>query len=94
MTDKKNLNELIHHIARIQWACRRGMLELDVLLGDFLENGYLNLADEDKWLFIRLLECPDPQLFAWLMGAEDPVDQDLYKIVNIIKCHRINLHAQ
>lgn len=85
MSNKKINLEMIHHLPRIKWACRRGMLELDVLLGKFVDDHYLALSDEDKWLFIKLLECPDPELFAWLMGADLPEEPDLLKIVRIIK---------
>ncbi|WP_299492507.1 succinate dehydrogenase assembly factor 2 [uncultured Shewanella sp.] len=57
-------------IARVRWACRRGMLELDVLFQPFVENHYEQLTDENKAVFVRLLECEDPELFAWFMGHE------------------------
>lgn len=57
-------------IARVRWACRRGMLELDVLFQPFVEKHYEQLSDEDKLVFVRLLECEDPELFAWFMGHE------------------------
>lgn len=85
--DHKNNSEIIHQLPRLKWACRRGMLELDVLLGNFLENGYPALADSDKWLFIKLLEEDDPDLFAWLLGSDQPKEPDLLKIVGIIKNH-------
>jgi antitoxin CptB len=87
VTEKINNNDSIHHLPRIKWACRRGMLELDVLLGNFVDNGYLSLSDEDKLLFIKLLESPDPELFAWLMGAATPAEQDFVKIIRIMKDH-------
>ncbi len=87
MKPEINNNDVIHQLARLKWACRRGMLELDVLLGNFLENGYAKLADDDKRLFIKLLECPDPELFAWLMGAETPADEQLIRIVGVIRAH-------
>lgn len=84
----ENINsQKIHQLSRLRWACRRGMLELDVILGNFLEGGYLKLADEDKWLFIKLLECPDPDLIGWLMGTDQPADPELAKIAGIIKEH-------
>lgn len=63
-------------IARVRWACRRGMLELDVLFQPFVENYYEQLSVEDKHTFVRLLEGEDPVLFAWFMGheqCEDPL---------------------
>ncbi|REL25752.1 succinate dehydrogenase assembly factor 2 family protein [Thalassotalea euphylliae] len=70
--------------ARLKWACRRGMLELDVLFMPFVENAYDDLTDEHKREFERLLECDDPELFAWFMGHEECEDPALKEIVQII----------
>lgn len=69
------------NIARVRWACRRGMLELDVLFQPFVENIYQDLSDVDKASFIRLLECEDPELFAWFMGHEACPDAELARMV-------------
>ena len=87
MTQEKNNLEMIHQLPRLKWACRRGMLELDVLLGNFLEKGYPDLNDDDKRLFITLLECTDPEIFSWLMGKTVPQDQQLARITEIIRNH-------
>lgn len=68
-------------IARVRWACRRGMLELDVLFQPFVENQYAHLNDVDKANFIRLLECEDPELFAWFMGHEQCSDKELAEMI-------------
>ncbi|GIU22684.1 hypothetical protein TUM4433_03990 [Shewanella schlegeliana] len=57
-------------ISRVKWACRRGMLELDVLFQPFVEAHYESMSLEDKTVFVKLLECEDPELFAWFMGHE------------------------
>ena len=41
--------------ARLKWACRRGMLELDVLLQPFVEEAFHDLSDQDQETFERLL---------------------------------------
>ncbi len=69
------------NIARVRWACRRGMLELDVIFRPFAEKHYENLSDEDKAIFTRLLECEDPELFAWFMGHEVSPDRELAEMV-------------
>ncbi len=69
------------NIARVRWACRRGMLELDVIFQPFVENHYESLSSEDKATFVRLLECEDPELFAWFMGHEDCADEQLADMV-------------
>ncbi|VEC49658.1 YgfY COG2938 [Klebsiella aerogenes] len=58
----------INNKARIHWACRRGMRELDISIMPFFEYEYDTLSDADKQLFIRLLENDDPDLFNWLMN--------------------------
>ncbi|MAG75467.1 MAG: succinate dehydrogenase assembly factor 2 [Thalassotalea sp.] len=70
--------------ARLKWACRRGMLELDVLFMPFVDEAYDDLTDQQKREFERLLECDDPELFAWFMGHETCEDQALNEIVQII----------
>jgi antitoxin CptB len=52
----------------LRWACRRGMLELDVLLGNFLEEAYLSLPKEEQDIFCQLLQENDQDLFMWLTG--------------------------
>ncbi len=69
------------NIARVRWACRRGMLELDVLFQPFVEAHYEALTDADKQTFIRLLECEDPELFAWFMGHEQCPDSQLADMI-------------
>lgn len=85
-----NLNEILNDISRLRWSCRRGMLELDVLLGNFLNEAYSNLERDDQKRFILLINCTDPELFTWLMGKEVPADADLARIVEIIRHHAHN----
>ena len=75
---------LANNKARLKWACRRGMLELDVLFMPFVDEAYDDLSDDDKQLFERLLECQDPELFAWFMGHEECEDQELNRMVQFI----------
>lgn len=69
---------------KLRWACRRGMLELDILLAPFVEEGYDALSLEQKQDFERLLACDDPDLFAWFMGHATSKDSSLQQLVNII----------
>ena len=70
--------------ARLRWACRRGMLELDVLLLPFINEAYDHLSAEDKLVVERLLLCDDPDLFAWFMGHEECKDAELNRLVRLI----------
>lgn len=66
---------------RICWASRRGMLELDLILGPFVANEFQQLNSEDQQRYIRLLEEEDNDLFAWFLGHQSPQDPDLQLIV-------------
>ena len=70
--------------ARLKWACRRGMLELDVLFIPFVDEAYDDLSAKDQFTFERLLTCQDPELFAWFMGHEVCEDKELNDIVQFI----------
>ena len=80
-------NQLNISITKLQWACRRGMLELDVLLRNFLDEAYLNLDIEKKKAFVHLLSFTDPELFSWLLGRELPNDPMLAAIIEEIRRH-------
>lgn len=71
--------------ARIKWACRRGMLELDLILIPFFENNFAMLTQEQKQAFIALLGQPDPDIFNWLMGYAVPEPFELKEIVELIR---------
>ena len=77
---------------RLRWACRRGMLELDVLLGNFLTETYLQQSAHDQDLFEQLLECNDQELFEWLTGRAKPSVPLFVMIVDKIRDHAKNRH--
>jgi antitoxin CptB len=70
---------------RLYWQCRRGMLELELLLTDFLQYDYECLTLEKKHHFEVLLTVIDPILFDYLMGIQVPEDYGLKDIVNTIR---------
>ncbi|WP_394193520.1 succinate dehydrogenase assembly factor 2 [Pseudoalteromonas atlantica] len=74
----------IHSKARIRWACRRGMLELDVLFMPFVEEAFDSLSAQQQAVFQRLLEADDPDLFAWFMGHQQCKDAELNEMVQLI----------
>lgn len=55
---------------RIRWQCRRGMLELDLVLNRFLESSLEHLDAGQLQLFKDLLTEADTHLLAWVMGQE------------------------
>lgn len=70
---------------RIEWDCRRGMLELDKMIMPFYRNEFEQLSEQQKDVFIELLTYTDPQLFRWLMNQEKAPTQPLQDMVDLIK---------
>lgn len=71
--------------ARLTWHCRRGMLELDLILQRFLEKHLDQLSEHELERFDALLSCTDPELFAWLMGHQEPELTEFKEIVALIR---------
>jgi len=72
---------------RMRWASRRGLLELDLFLEDFVVNAYPLLSDDMKTLYKELMGEADQDLFEWLMGRSQPSDA-LSPIVDTIRAHK------
>jgi antitoxin CptB len=79
---------------KLRWACRRGMLELDLFLVPFFEHCYETLGPDEKVTFDKLLPHTDPQLLAWLMGNEVTTDESLQSLVEKIRAFRRQNSAQ
>jgi antitoxin CptB len=75
----------VNELARMRWKCRRGMLELDLLLAGFLERGYATLDQEDRRRFDRMLNYPDAILLEWLLGRIRPADKDVARLIESIR---------
>ncbi|MBL4763185.1 MAG: succinate dehydrogenase assembly factor 2 [Gammaproteobacteria bacterium] len=71
----------------IAWRCRRGMLELDVLLQRFYKKHYSQLQFSSKQAFARLLDYSDQDLLGILMDKTSPADKDLVDVVEKIKAY-------
>ena len=72
-------------LRRLQWQCRRGMLELDLLLQGFLERQWVTLDDTERQAFERLLAYSDQVLLECLMGCFPPVDRQVADVIGKIR---------
>lgn len=52
---------------RLRWRCRRGLLELDIVLGRFIQ-GYASLDSQQQAEFDKLLDMPDTELWDMISG--------------------------
>lgn len=56
----------------LRWRCRRGILEMDLLLQAFIDKYFDTLSAEEIIAFENLLEQPDPDIMDWITGKSDP----------------------
>ena len=62
---------------RLYWKCRRGLLELDLVLQRFIPI----LRDEDVQPLLALLDLPDNDLWDIIIGRSDDYHPGFEKIV-------------
>lgn len=78
MTEKSSIH---FDQQRLRWQCRRGMLELDILLLNFLDEQYLNLTATERQQFETLLQEQDPTLYSWFFLSKTPADPEVAQLV-------------
>jgi antitoxin CptB len=66
---------------RLKWKCRRGLLELDLVLARIVPT----LKDEDVPAFSALLELPDHELWDIVAGRSDDYDPRLQRVVTNLR---------
>ncbi len=67
--------------SKLRWRCRRGMKELDVILNRYLNNHFEQADEQEKHLFIELLDATDPDLWNYFLGRAQAPRSDLQKLV-------------
>lgn len=74
-------------LSEIRWRCRRGMLELDLMLIAYLEQVYPFIASAKQNDFLHLLEENDQYLFDLLTNKIKHPDPSLADTVQNIRMH-------
>ena len=70
---------------RLRWACRRGMLELDALFNQFLDQGYARLSPKEQADFVQLLAQDDQSLWTWFLGHAQPIDPRFRHVIERVR---------
>lgn len=72
-------------IKQLRWRCRRGTLELDLILLRYLDNCYLVADKAEQLAFQQLLGLEDVILMRYLMADEQPDDQSLSAVIDHLR---------
>lgn len=67
---------------RLAWRCRRGMLELDILLQRFVASQFGGLTLEELQYFDEMLDLPDTEFLALIQGVKKPSNASLQNVLD------------
>lgn len=74
---------------RLRWRCtHRAQLEMDLLLGNFLDKHFSKLSPEQEAAFVALAEMEDIELWPLVVGkreCRDSVQADVLKMLRNMK---------
>jgi len=73
-------------LERVRWRCRRGMLELDIILGRFIEQHYASLNKAQQAALDRLLDMPDPTLWDMIANTQpSPLQSERSVVLELLQ---------
>lgn len=72
---------LMNEYGRMRWQCRRGLKELDVLLERYLQEHFSTAPAAEQQAFAELLCLPDPLLLSYIMGRDQPDNQEQRRVI-------------
>ena len=70
---------------RIRFQTRRGLLELDIVLGRFMQKEFQQLNDEELAVFVDILELPDQNFLAQVNNKENASDKRFIPLLEKIR---------
>ncbi|AEJ00721.1 protein of unknown function DUF339 [Nitrosomonas sp. Is79A3] len=72
-------------LERARWRCRRGLLELDIVLQRFMDQYYTQLDESGLEQFERLLALPDNDLWDLITARQVTTDDNLQQVLELLQ---------
>jgi antitoxin CptB len=77
-----------HELNKLRWHCtRRALLELDIILGRFLDDGFKQLNEAQVKTFVDLVAMEDHDLWALISGKTETTDPREIEVIAAIRKH-------
>jgi len=70
---------------RLAWRCRRGMLELDIILQKFVNEQFGSLNMDELHVFDELLELPDNDFWEKIRDTQQVEDERLQSVLTKLR---------
>ncbi|ARO87428.1 succinate dehydrogenase assembly factor 2 family protein [Nitrosospira lacus] len=72
-------------LERARWRCRRGLLELDIVLQRFMDEHYARLDETELRQFETLLNLPDNDLWEMIALRKEAEDGSLQPVLRLLQ---------
>jgi antitoxin CptB len=72
-------------LERARWRCRRGLLELDIVLQRFMDKHYVQLDETGLRQFDTLLNLPDNDLWEMIALRKEVEDSSLQPVLYLLQ---------
>ena len=72
-------------LGRLRWDCRRGMLELDIILARFMEYHFERLTPQEVEVFKGLLAYSDPDLWELIQDRGTCGDDKIKSVLQMLR---------
>ncbi|MDO9312547.1 MAG: succinate dehydrogenase assembly factor 2 [Nitrosomonas sp.] len=75
----------MNEFERARWRCRRGLLELDIVLQRFMDQYYTQLDESGLEQFERLLALPDNDLWDLITARQINTDDQWQQVLELLQ---------
>jgi succinate dehydrogenase flavin-adding protein (antitoxin of CptAB toxin-antitoxin module) len=77
--------DISNDLSRLRWRCRRGLLELDLVLTRFLDGTWPTLDADTRTRFVHVIDRGDNDLWDLVAGRADLADPQDQRIVELLR---------
>ena len=78
---------------RMAWRCRRGLLELDIVLGNFIGLRFETMTTKQLEILEKLLDYPDNELWDLITGRTHTQDARAQALLQSIRSVQETKHV-
>ncbi|MEP6878426.1 MAG: succinate dehydrogenase assembly factor 2 [Nitrosospira sp.] len=75
----------MRELERARWRCRRGLLELDIVLQRFMDEHYARLDETELRQFEMLLDLSDNDLWEMIALRKETENRSLQPVLHLLQ---------
>ena len=72
-------------LRRVRWRCRRGLMELEIILDRFLQTHYATLSASEHTAFNELLIYQDADLWSLVSGEASEPEETKSRLIALLR---------